>query len=252
MHKHLPSAPSEPTGRSAPSGLTCRGPRLTATRESGRVALGFTRLHGPLRPSVAILVALQLAACAGVGIVTDRPYEPLPPGMSARKDKDRKMTFKVPQGWKEDDPKAIVPGVSGTIEWIAFAMTRTSDVLAFRKGNKGAFALWCDNSTGTTHWSERLDNRVKVEAPLSVQAEAIHIETKANVTKSFLFRFDSEVVRDGQKVKAPFTLYNGRKEAAFLNLSGCEYMFYGKVISNEHGPEIEGDFVAVLRSIEAP
>jgi hypothetical protein len=187
-----------------------------------------------------LLFMLVLMGC----VVGELRKVDVPQDMTVFKDTRQKMEFKLPAGW---EPTVVDPVIEKETKLIS------SGTIAFKKGERGAFSVWCNihdnNRAQSTHLLDVLRNYAPMFEHVGVQVE-IDSPGSGFLSRPRLNVYKVSQVSKGRKQNFQIvTVYKSRPAAT---LYGCDYMILGRSMSDEYSEEILRDITAIAATLTHP
>lgn len=219
--------------------MICSGGFLCAAGARLRAAMARRAVHGAL-------AALLLAGCSsiaptGLKVFPDSTSQPapdltrVPKDLVSVKDDKRKMDFMVPRGWKQAEPDPFVLS----------AFSHKDGILAFEKGGKGRFYIWCyeyQNAFGL----KAVEYYVRDISPLFEPVRAVNVKAERGGDNPFFRIYRGTRIAKGEPEHFPiFAVYR----MGGVVSSSCDYMLLGVAANESAFDEIFYDVYAVSQSM---
>jgi hypothetical protein len=191
-----------------------------------------------LSVSLLLLLFITIVGCAGEIRTVD-----LPTNMTPFNDNAKKLHFQLPPGWQKVPLDREIDRVSSGISWWA--------PVEFRKGDRGMFAIWCDqydsNRTSSLQMYDAIDKYAPQNKPAGIYFE-VDSPGSGYLSRPTVVGRTATHVAKGEKKE--FLIITVIKTPPVTQMhKECEYMLFGRSASSEYNEEIKADITAIAATL---
>lgn len=199
-----------------------------------KMLIGQQAPKGTARIS-GLIVILSLLGCEGVGYNSSYkgPDGKVTGDMVSYKEKS--MDFQLPPGWSPSPDMREVPN----------GIDSTSGIAVFRKGDRGELMVWFEGLRQNARGIETCINKRWPDIK-NITPKALQVKAESGSNPLFL-KYEGFRVVKGEPVG--FVLLWGHKYPPMTSMSKRMYYVIAVSTSEAYSTEIEGDFIAVLRTL---